>query len=164
MAVTIRPGGPDDFDAALQIYFVAGTARREGRPIEDWRLAQIRDEIAHPDGWLLMAEDNGQPIGMATAMQSLLDHGAGDVVPGLCYLGLVFVIPERWGEGIGGRLTDGMIEEAKARGFSRMNLNTHENNTRAQRMYEHRGFHRTGHQEPSRNDPDIAVEEWETAL
>ena len=164
MAVTIRPGGPDDFDAALAVYNVSSTARRGGKQVEDWRLAEVRAEIAHPEGWLLMAEDEGVAVGMATAMPSRREHGQGELVPGLCYLGLVFVVPERWGERIGSRLTDLMLDEAKARGFTRIHLWTHENNARAHALYEPRGFVRTGANEPGGNDPEILSEEWERSL
>jgi len=160
MTVTIRSGGPADFETAAQIYFVSGTARRDGRPIEDWRMEQIRAEIATPDAWLFMAEDDGVPIAMAEAMPSRLETGDRDLVPGLCYLGLIFVLPERWGEGIGAQLLDLLMAEAVNRGFTRVHLWTHENNDRAHAMYLRRGFDRTGKAHPSGNDADINVEEW----
>jgi len=160
MAVSIRPGGPEDYDTALDIYFVSGTARRDGRPIEDWRLAQVRDEIRNPEAWLLMAEDVAIPVGMASAMPSRLDHGNGDLVPGLCYFGFVFVVPQRWGEGIGSLLVDTMLAHVVKRGYSRVHLWTHDNNARAYAMYARRGFVRTGRSRPSSNDPDITISEW----
>lgn len=164
MAVSIRPGGPEDFEVAIDIYGVSTAARRDGRPAEDWRLAQIKVEIENPESWLLLAEDAGVPIAMATAVPSRQDHGAGELVPGLCYLGFLFVIPNRWGEGIGVLLLDAMLTEALNRGFARMHLWTHDNNDRAIAMYSHRGFVRTGRTQPSINDPDINVSEWERPL
>jgi len=71
-------------------------------------------------------------------------HGAGAVIPGGLFLGLVFVLPERWGEGIGGAIMDAVLAEAKRRGYSRVTLWTHEDNVRSHRLYRRRGFSPTG--------------------
>ena len=68
----------------------------------------------------------------------------GPLVPGLCYLDLIFVVPERWGEGVGALLLDTVIADARGRGFARIHLLTHDDNERAQRLYAIRGFERTG--------------------
>ena len=55
------------------------------------------------------------------------------------------MLPERWGTGIGGRLLDAVIGEAKRRGGHHMYLWTHEHqNERAQRLYRSRRFAPTG--------------------
>ena len=83
-----------DSDAGARVDFWGAVRRLEdGREIEGWRLAQVRDEITNPESWLLMAEDDGVPVGMASAMPSREDHGKGDLVPGRCHLGFVFVVP-----------------------------------------------------------------------
>ena len=66
---------------------------------------------------------------------------AEEAIAGTWFLSLIYVIPERWGEGIGGRLLDAVIEEAKRRGGHHMYLWTHEHqNERAQRLYHSRSF------------------------
>jgi GNAT superfamily N-acetyltransferase len=71
--------------------------------------------------------------------------GTGPVVPGASFLNLIYVLPERWGQGIGGRILDAVIDEATRRGTPRIHLWTHElDNERAQRLYAGRRFLRTG--------------------
>jgi GNAT superfamily N-acetyltransferase len=71
--------------------------------------------------------------------------GTGAVIPGTAFLNLIYVLPERWGEGIGGMLLAAVIAEAAHRGCHRIALWTHEDaNARAQRLYHRHGFARTG--------------------
>jgi len=53
---------------------------------------------------------------------------------------MVFVAPERWG--VGGRLVDALL--AEARGYDRAQLWTQADNPGARRLYEGRGFRRSG--------------------
>jgi ribosomal protein S18 acetylase RimI-like enzyme len=57
---------------------------------------------------------------------------------------MVFVAPQRWGRGVGGRLVDTLLAEAQERGYDRAQLWTQANNPGAQRLYEGRGFRRSG--------------------
>ena len=70
--------------------------------------------------------------------------GAGPAIPGGTFLNLLYVLPERWGEGIGGRLLDEVLAEARRRGCTRIVLWTDEDNERSQWLYAARGFSRTG--------------------
>jgi ribosomal-protein-alanine N-acetyltransferase len=65
-------------------------------------------------------------------------------LPGLCHIAMIFVAPERWGEGIGGRIVDEVLKEARSRAYGRAQLWTHADNAHAQRLYERHGFRRTG--------------------
>jgi GNAT superfamily N-acetyltransferase len=55
-----------------------------------------------------------------------------------------FVAPERWDQGIGGRLVEAVLAEARARGYDRAQLWTQADNPGAQRLYEGRGFRCSG--------------------
>jgi GNAT superfamily N-acetyltransferase len=81
---------------------------------------------------------------MASAEPLWGDSGPGTVTPGGLFLGLLFVVPERWGEGIGGAILDAVLAEAKRRHYSRVHLWTHEDNERSHRLYRSRGFSPTG--------------------
>jgi len=91
-------------------------------------------------------------------MPSRRDYGAGPLVAGLCYLDLIFVIPERWGEGIGSSVLDVVLSDARARGFSRIHLWTHDDNEPAQRLYRSREFTPTGQSRPS--EAGSQASEW----
>jgi ribosomal protein S18 acetylase RimI-like enzyme len=100
--------------------------------------------LRKPDAIFLIAEENGFPAGMALAMQARANVGAGEPVPGLCYISMIFVAPDRWGNGIGGALVEAMLAEAGVRGYDQAMLWTHRDNGRAQRLYERLGFRATG--------------------
>jgi GNAT superfamily N-acetyltransferase len=81
---------------------------------------------------------------MAVGEQALSDDGAGPPIEGLCHVSMVFVAPDRWGEGLGGRLVDALLEEVRGRGYDRAQLWTQTENVRARRLYERRGFRPSG--------------------
>jgi ribosomal protein S18 acetylase RimI-like enzyme len=163
MTVTVRIGGPDDIDGAVDVYVRGGTARR-GTRMPDERISEVRATLSRQETWFFVADDKGVAIGMAAAMPSREDFGAGPVVPGQCYLDLIFVVPERWGEGVGSLLLDTVIADARLRGFAQLNLLTHDDNERAQRLYASRGFERTGRSRQSRDPKNGTVSEWSRAL
>lgn len=112
----------------------------------------MRASVQRPGGLLLVADDAGRIVGMGLAMQGRGDDGAGPPVPGLCFIALIYVTPERWGEGLGGGIVEAVLAEARARGFSRAQLWTHADNARARRLYEGRGFRRTGREQVDEQD------------
>ena len=116
--------------------------------------------LASPDTWFFVADQGATAIGMAAAMPSRKDEGSGPLVPGLCYLDLIFVVPERWGDGVGALLLDTVISDARLRGFSRIHLLTHDDNVRAQALYQSRGFARTGWMRPASDPAQGTVSEW----
>lgn len=139
----IRRGGPSDVEAALAVWRAANGARLNGRPAPEGHGARVRAHMETPGAFFFVA-DTGGVSGMAVGMQGLADDGAGPPVEGLCHVGAVFVVPDRWGEGFGGRLVDAVLAEARARGYERAQLWTHAANARAHRLYDRRGFRRTG--------------------
>jgi ribosomal protein S18 acetylase RimI-like enzyme len=142
VAVSLRLGGKDDFEAAFRVFRAADSARAAWDP---WGSAErIHAHLEDPSSFLIVAEAGGEVVGMAVGMQGLSEDGAGPPVAGLCHVGAVFVSPERWGVGIGGRLVDRVLEEARSRGYRQAQLWTHADNSRARRLYEHRGFEHTG--------------------
>jgi GNAT superfamily N-acetyltransferase len=82
-------------------------------------------------------------VAMASARPLRGDNGAGAAAPaGL--LSYLFVIPERWGAGIGGVMLDAALAEAARRQYARLHLWTHQDNERSHRLYQSRGFTPTG--------------------
>ena len=157
-------GGPDDVEAAVDVYVRSGTARHRGERMLHARIEQVRDTIRRDESWLFAADDDGERLGMAVAMPSREDFGAGPLVPGLCYLDLIFVVPERWGEGIGALLLDSVSSDARLRGFSRIHLLSHDDNSRAQALYRSRGFALTGWSHAASDPTQGAVSEWSRDL
>ncbi len=142
--MVLRRGSAADGELAVAVWRAAHTARRGGRPVWAVHEERVRTYTRKPDAFLLLAEDAGEVVGMGVGMQGHADDGAGSPVPELWHIAMIFVAPERWGEGIGGRVLGGVLEEARSRGYERAQLWTHTDNARAQRLYDKHGFRRTG--------------------
>jgi GNAT superfamily N-acetyltransferase len=120
------------------VYERSNLARRKGVwPHHAERLEQVRALLRDPSSRLFVAVDGPATVGMALVSPSreLLDGW---------FLNLIYVVPERWGEGIGGLTLDEVLAEARRRGCARIHLWTDEDNERSQWLYAARGFSRTG--------------------
>ena len=142
--VIIRRGGPDDAEQALAVWTGANAARRGDRAPLPEQEERARRQIGAPGAFLFVAEAAGGIVGMALGVQGRADDGAGPPVAGLCHVSMVFVAPDRWGEGIGGRLVDDLLAEARTRGYDRAQLWTQHDNRGARKLYEGRGFRPSG--------------------
>ena len=138
--MVIRRGGAEDIEPAVAVWLAANTVRREGLAPRSEQAARARGHVSNPEAFLLIAEDAGDVVGMALGVQALSDDGAGAPVRGLCHISMVFVAPDYWGRGIGGRLVDALLPEARSRAYDRAQLWTQSDNARARRLYEGRGF------------------------
>ncbi len=87
---------------------------------------------------MLVADSPGEVVGMALVTPASSRPGEVAVVQ------MVFVAPERWGEGIGGKLVEAALAEARVRGFARAQLWRRADDERVRRLYEGHGFKRTG--------------------
>jgi GNAT superfamily N-acetyltransferase len=153
MPVAVRLGGDPDIPQALGVFAEADAARR-GCPVEQGQLDSVAHRLRHGGAWLLLAETDGKALGIAAGFDAREDDGAGAVIPGLVHLSLVFVRPAHWGRGLGGRLVDAALAEAERRGHAQIQLWTHEDNVRGQRLYASRGFVRQGRRkEDDRGEP-----------
>ncbi len=143
----IREGSAGDHEAAVAVWRAANAAFLGDAHVGPEQEARVRLHLATPDGFLLLAEDDGRVAGMAMGMQGLADDGAGPPIDGLCHVAMVFVDPRRWGEGIGRRLVDAVLAGARERGYVRAQLWTHAHNDHAQRLYEQKGFQASGREQ-----------------
>jgi GNAT superfamily N-acetyltransferase len=145
VAILIRLGGAADVDAAVSVYELSNLARRQGVwPNRAGRAERVRSHLCSSASWFLLANEGPTLVGMASAEALRAEDGAGPVIPGGCFLNLLFVVPARWGQGIGGVILDTVLAEAKRRNYSRIHLWTHEDNERSHRLYRGRGFSPTG--------------------
>ena len=156
--VLVRLAVPADVEPAIAVWRAASAAYHGGGPASRSTELGLRGSAQQPDAFLLVAEVAGQVVGMGLARQGLAD-GAGPPVPGLCFLSMIAVAPDRWGEGVGGRVVDAVLAEARVRGYTRAQLWTRAANVRAHRLYERRGFRRTGRQmQDERGEPIVQYE------
>ena len=160
MAIDVRLGGPADVEAALSVYEQSNLARRHGVwPARAPRLAQVTTNLHDTASWFLIGREGDEAVAMAVVLPFRADRATGAVVEGSSFLDLIYVLPDRWGQGIGGAVLDEVIEEAARRGARRIYLWTHErDNQRAHRLYRRRAFHRTG--TTGEDDQGEPVAEW----
>lgn len=135
--VVIRDGGPEDFASAFAVWRAAETARR-GAPIGSVTEERVHGYARRTGAFLLVADAAGEVVGMSLATPATSRPRE------LCVIQMVFVVPERWGGGIGGRLLDATLAEAGSRGYERAQLWTHADDPRAEALYASRGLARSG--------------------
>ena len=139
--MVVRRGRAEDVEPAFAVWRAAETARRGGPPprVSEER---VRGYARRARASFLVAEVGaGELVGMAllTPATSRPDD--------VSVLQMVFVSPGCWGEGVGGRLVDAALAEARAMGYARCQLWTHASDERVRRLYEGRGFERSGRQQ-----------------
>jgi len=145
VGVVIRSGTATDVDAAVAVFERSNLARREGVwPNQAERVERVRGHLLSPATWFLVADDGAARVAMASVCPLRSDGGAGPEIPGACLLAYLYVVPERWGEGIGGAVSDVVLAEVQRRGYARVHLWTHHDNERSHRLYRSHGFAPTG--------------------
>lgn len=141
MTLTIRPIEARD-EARWRVLWDGYTRFYEREPEETltrhtW--ARIMDP--HAPVYAIVAQDEtGTVIGIANY---LLHENTSTLTP-VCYLQDLFVDPQVRAHGAGKLLIDWLVDEMKARKWSRLYWNTKENNYRARGLYDkytpHSGF------------------------
>jgi [ribosomal protein S18]-alanine N-acetyltransferase len=115
-------------------------------PDDAWTPEMFAEEFAQPASrrLYLVAEDGAALIGYAGMM--FTGGPQADVVT-------LAVDPARWGEGTGTTLLTALVDEAGSRGCTEVLLEVREDNPRARRLYQRRGFTeigvRRGYYQPS---------------
>lgn len=98
----------------------------------DDELAGLPGRYTPPDGTLLVARVDGEPIGCV---------GLRSLDAETCELKRLFVRPSQRGGGTGRRLLEEAVAEARRLGYRRLRLDTVPGMERAQVLYERFGFH-----------------------
>lgn len=94
-------------------------------------LAELPGTYAPPDGRLLVAVTDGQPIG-CVALRKLED--------GICEMKRLYVQASFRGHGIGRQLADAIIQEARGIGYQKMRLDSLGSLKEASALYRSLGF------------------------
>jgi ribosomal-protein-alanine N-acetyltransferase len=130
MSVMLRPMARADVPAVAELEIAVFGQ-------EAWSADMLAGELAgQPAGrYYLVAEDDGMIAGYAGLLA--VGGGQADVLT-------LAVAGDRWGEGIGTALLDGLLAEAGRRGCTEIVLEVRTDNDRAQRLYRRHGFARVG--------------------
>jgi GNAT superfamily N-acetyltransferase len=146
VAARVRLAWPDDLDALAALVVKANATYREWagsrwnppglvHERSRWQ-ARLKDGAA----WNAVAEAGDEIVGCVSFTDARTEEGRGDDIPGLAHLSRMFVLPERWGHGIGGRLLTRGVDEMRRRGYEEAQLFTPVENARARGFYEHHGW------------------------
>jgi GNAT superfamily N-acetyltransferase len=95
--------------------------------------ARAVDDFRPPAGVFLIASDRGVVVGCGAVRA--LEPGVGEVKR-------MWIDPSRRGRGLGSRLLDALEDAARALGYQRLRLDTHELLVEAIGLYEAHGFRR----------------------
>jgi diamine N-acetyltransferase len=144
--VRVRAARPDELEALLGIQQAASVAGfghifpptrypfPAGPVRERWRAALGTAEVC-----VLVAERDGLPVGVAEVAPEGLDG--------------LFVLPCAWGSGVADRLHDAAVQTLHGWGCDCCRLSVLEENHRARRFYERRGWRLDGRRTAPRSRP-----------
>lgn len=141
-----RLGTADDLDPARNVIRAAAEAR-DGVAVAAPVMERTDASLTAGTAFLVVAEEAGELVGVAVTVQALAHDGHGPPIPGLAHVSAVFVVPERWGQGIGQALLDLAMEHARAQAYDRAQLWTHVDNQHARALYEGKGFVASGREQ-----------------
>lgn len=136
--MTVRAATVDDLDAIRLLLreYAAWLDVDLGYQGFEEELAGLPGEYAPPAGRLLVAEADGTGVAGCVALRRIDDQ--------ICEMKRLYV-PERFrGSGLGRRLAEAIVEEARAIGYRRLRLDTLPQMGSAHRLYESMGFREIG--------------------
>lgn len=135
-APTIRFVRPTDFEQWLPLWDgyneFYGRAGETALPVEITRTTWARFFDAYEPVHALVAEADGQLLGLT----HYLFHRSTTMLGPTCYLQDLFTNAAARGRGIGKALIEGVYEQARAAGATRVYWQTHETNQTAMRLYD----------------------------
>jgi GNAT superfamily N-acetyltransferase len=135
--VEIREARTDEAESLAAVQELASVAalghifppERYPYPREAIR-ARWTGALADPSKRVLIAVTGDEPVGAALVSEEWLEG--------------LYVVPEQWGSGLGGSLHDQALELVRELGSTRCRLWVLEENVRARRFYERRGWRENG--------------------
>jgi ribosomal protein S18 acetylase RimI-like enzyme len=149
----MRVAAQRDLAGALATWRSANTAR--GLPPSIERISRVAEKLSSPEAVVVVGCEDEKVLGMALAEPFRDRDGSGPVVPFAGHISMVFVLPERWGAGIGGQLLDQLHRQMRERGWSRTSVWTRSSNSRARALYAGRGYELTAETKHLENGDQI---------
>ncbi len=140
MLTIAQLSGPDDIIAARDLVtelttwaFSLGSDHQEAPAFADLEteLATLPGPYAPPKGCFLLARMGGKPVGCVAF---------ADLGDGIVELKRMYVLPDQRGNGIGAKLVDALITQARSINARRITLDSYYTMTGAHRIYRAAGF------------------------
>lgn len=125
MTLTIRTGTPDDADALVELWHLAGLQFRAHEVAAELAAVTSRDPEV-----VLVAEDGSGLVGSV--------FGAFDGRRG--WVNRLATRPDRRGEGVAGALMDRLEDALRAKGCTKVNLLVRRSNAEVLELYARRGY------------------------
>jgi ribosomal protein S18 acetylase RimI-like enzyme len=131
--ITLREAGPGDMHAVKGLFEEYAASLSIDLAFQGFaeELAGLPGKYAGPRGLIILAESGGEPLG-CVALRPLGGQA--------CEMKRLYVRPAGRGRGLGRQLVARIIEEARARGYSTMKLDTLHSMQAAVALYRSFGF------------------------
>ena len=130
----IRRGEPADADAIGRLLHDFNLEYEQDSPPPPVIAARLRELMATGDTVVLLAGDGPDGLALMRFRPSIWIEKLE------CYLGELYVVPERRGQGLGRALMEKVSEVAREKGAGHIELNTSEDDVAARALYEKVGF------------------------
>ncbi|MEO8031168.1 MAG: GNAT family N-acetyltransferase [Gemmatimonadota bacterium] len=152
-SIRVRPGAQTDAESLTELsrqtfidtYAIHNTPEdmalylRQSLTVEQWR-----DILSHPDHVVLLLEDGIGLAGYAELRTGFVPDCVTATAP--IELSRLYILTDRFGQGLGARLMESAVAEAARRGRSALWLGVWQKNERAIGFYRKSGFKIVGNQ------------------
>ena len=142
----LRPATLDDAEIMLETIQIGFASFRAWAgpgfdpPPAAIELPRIREGLARPSTWALLAYSGDEPAGHVAVTQAREREEPRPDIAGLAHVWTLFVRPPWWGSGLAARLNALVVEQATERGYAAMRLHTPAGHARARAFYEREGW------------------------
>ena len=130
----VRRGEPADAEAIGRLLHDFNTEYEESTPGPEKIAARVRGLIESGDTVVLLAGDGPDGLALMRFRPSIWIEARE------CYLGELYVVPDKRGRGIGRALMDEVLRIARDEGAGHIELNTSHDDVAARALYEKLGF------------------------
>lgn len=139
--ITTRPATPEDLPVLLQFEQGIITAERPFDPTlkpDPISYYDVGAMIVDPDVEVIVAVDGDLVVGSGYAKEKPSDVYVDP--PKHCFLGFMYVHPDYRGRGVNGLVTEALLDWARLRGLTEVQLRVYDDNLGAVRAYKKKGF------------------------